>query len=241
MSEALGQLHRDGYCLVAGAVSRQHIAAVIRDIERSEFARLSRKSAVYGGRNLLGVNSVRSLAAIAVLHDFIHATLGPRAQLVRGIFFDKTEEANWSVPWHQDLTLAVSSRHEIPDWTNWTRKAGVVHVQPPASILERMLTLRIHLDDCDASNGPLHVIAGTHVRGRLGREDIVGLSERANPQICRADAGTALLMRPLLLHASPKATKPGHRRVVHLEFASENLLPSSLQWATEANQQQETG
>jgi hypothetical protein len=41
--------------------------------------------------------------------------------------------------------------------------------------------------------------------------------------------GGTLLVRPLLLHASAPAIHPGHRRVVHLEFAA-NLLPGGLVW-----------
>jgi hypothetical protein len=33
-------------------------------------------------------------------------------------------------------------------------------VHPPAEILDKMLTLRVHLDDCGEENGPLRVIPG---------------------------------------------------------------------------------
>jgi hypothetical protein len=36
-------------------------------------------------------------------------------------------------------------------------------------------------------------------------------------------------MRPLLLHASASARVPGHRRVIHLEYAAESL-PDGLEW-----------
>jgi hypothetical protein len=36
-------------------------------------------------------------------------------------------------------------------------------------------------------------------------------------------------MRPLLLHASASGTGPGHRRVIHLEYAVEEL-PGGLEW-----------
>jgi hypothetical protein len=41
--------------------------------------------------------------------------------------------------------------------------------------------------------------------------------------------GGVLLMRPLLLHASQKATRPARRRVIHLEYAACDL-PSGLDW-----------
>ena len=48
--------------------------------------------------------------------------------------------------------------------------------------------------------------------------------------ICEAAAGDVLLMKPLLLHASSKAEAPGHRRVVHLEFARREMLAEGLRW-----------
>jgi ectoine hydroxylase-related dioxygenase (phytanoyl-CoA dioxygenase family) len=50
-------------------------------------------------------------------------------------------------------------------------------------------------------------------------------------EICCLHAGDALVMRPLLLHASSPSRKPDHRRVIHLEFAAEDLLPPSMKWA----------
>ncbi len=106
---------------------------------------------------------------------------GADCRLVRGLFFDKTPGANWPVAWHQDLTLAVAERREIAGWSNWSVKAGVPHVQPPVDILERMVTLRLQLDDCGADNGPLRVLPGSHCLGRIGRRPPRGFARR-NPR-----------------------------------------------------------
>ena len=42
-------------------------------------------------------------------------------------------------------------------------------------------------------------------------------------------AGGVLAFFPLLLHSSSPAARPGHRRVVHLEFAAATL-PQGLEW-----------
>jgi hypothetical protein len=39
-------------------------------------------------------------------------------------------------------------------------------------------------------------------------------------------------MRPLLLHASSAGFEPGHRRVIHVDYASGGL-DAGLQWATD--------
>jgi hypothetical protein len=70
---------------------------------------------------------------------------------VRAIYFDKSSDANWLVPWHQDLTLALRERLESPGFGPWSVKDGIPHVQPPVELLERMLTVRIHFDDADES------------------------------------------------------------------------------------------
>jgi hypothetical protein len=69
----------------------------------------------------------------------------PRGFIVRSILFDKTPEANWRVPWHQDLSICVKERHDLPSFGAWSIKEGVQHLQPPVEILSRMLTLRLHL------------------------------------------------------------------------------------------------
>jgi hypothetical protein len=148
---------------------------------------------------------------------------------VRAIYFDKSPSANWLVAWHQDLTISVAERREAPGFGPWSVKDDVLQVQPPVELLEHMLTVRLHLDDADESNGALRVIPGSHRRGRLNAEQIETLRATIPETLCRAAAGDALLMRPLLLHASSRATGPTRRRVVHIEYAACEL-PGNLSW-----------
>ena len=108
-------------------------------------------------------------------------------------------------------------------------KGGVPHVRPPIAVLKAMLTLRVHLDDCDATQGPLRVLPGSHTRGRLDAGEIRGWLDRVPPVTCLVPRGGVLLMRPLILHASSPATDPRHRRVVHLEYAALRL-PGNVDW-----------
>lgn len=220
-----------GYERIDSALDRAAVARLVDALEQSEMTRLSRGKSIFGGRNLLGVPEVRALAASPEIRAVVEPVVGRFARPVRALFFDKTPEANWPVLWHQDLSLALAERHDIDGWGPWTMKAGVPHVQPPASVLAQMLAVRVHLDGCGADNGPLRVLPGTHSLGRLDRNRI-DLLRRSIPEIaCLAPVGSALLMRPLLLHASSPAETPGHRRVVHIEFAPAGLLPPPLAWA----------
>jgi ectoine hydroxylase-related dioxygenase (phytanoyl-CoA dioxygenase family) len=175
------------------------------------------------------VPSVKVVAEFAAVRALVESVLGPDAFLARSILFDKTPEANWKVAWHQDLTIAVRKKIEVPDFSAWSVKDGVVHVQPPVPLLERMLTVRLHLDDCDSANGPLQVIAGSHKGGRFNSRQISEWREQRQPGVCVVPRGGGLLMRPLLLHASSAAEAPRRRRVVHLEYAAESL-PAGLEW-----------
>jgi ectoine hydroxylase-related dioxygenase (phytanoyl-CoA dioxygenase family) len=163
--------------------------------------------------------------------NILAPAMSREARAVRGIFFDKPRGANWPVAWHQDLTIAVSEKRNIDGWTGWSLKNGINHVQPPAPFLEQMLAVRLHLDDCGPDNGPLRVRPGTHRMGRLAREAIDAFGDKHEEAVCGARRGDALMMRPLLLHASSAATNPSHRRVIHLEFAPPDLLPDGLEWA----------
>ena len=149
--------------------------------------------------------------------------LGAGARAVRSILFDKTADSNWLVPWHQDLTIAVRERHDVDGWGPWSVKGGVTHVQPPVSVLESMLTLRLHLDDTPAENGALRVVPGSHRHGVIDVRRAAELRERGGEVTCAAGVGDVLLIRPLLLHASSKSTKPGRRRVLHVEYAAGEL------------------
>lgn len=157
--------------------------------------------------------------------------LGARPFVVRSLLFDKSPDANWDVVWHQDTTIAVAERADAPGYGPWSCKEGVPHVRPPAEVLGAMVTVRIHLDACLEENGPLLVAPGTHHRG-ISHEVADVSALEASAVACTVEAGGVVMMRPLLFHASRKAARPSHRRVLHLEFAASEL-PPPLRWARE--------
>ena len=183
-----------------------------------------------GVRNLLDFPRMRDLAESSLMRTAVKAIVGSNARVVRGILFDKTEEANWKVPWHQDVTIAVDRKIEAEGYGPWSAKAGVLHVQPPASVLERMVSVRLHLDDCPEENGAVRVIAGSHLSGKIPERLIQDIATRSHAVTCAIKRGGVLMMRPLLLHASSASSLPGHRRVVHFDYAASEL-PAGMAWA----------
>lgn len=185
-----------------------------------------------GVRNLLASDhTVQRLARVGPLRDLATAILGPESGAVRALLFDKTPETNWKVVWHQDLSIAVDRHRPAPGYGPWSEKEGVTHVQPPAHILEQMLAVRLHLDDCTSDNGPVRVLPGSHRAGKLRPAAITEWRARGTEVECCVPRGAVLLFRPLLLHASSPAQRPGHRRVLHLEFGPP-APGADLRWHT---------
>ncbi len=229
---ASSELDRNGFAIVEGLLNRdaiQQLIAQLDSLDDNSVDARHRRGNAFARRNLLNLPFIDSLAKSLEIMKLIRTALGDGAHAVRGILFDKTPESNWTVPWHQDLSIAVKERRDVPGFGPWSNKAGVVHVQPPIEVLQRMLTVRITIDDCDATNGPLRVIPGSHPQ-LATPNDIDNASKASNIVACVVRAGGALLMRPTILHASSPATSPGHRRVIHLEYANVEL-PGGLEWA----------
>jgi ectoine hydroxylase-related dioxygenase (phytanoyl-CoA dioxygenase family) len=111
-------------------------------------------------------------------------------------------------------------------------KAGFAIVP---NLLEKMVTLRLHLDDCDEDNGALRVIRGSHRDGKLADADLERWKNTGEVIACVVPKGGGLLMRPLLLHTSSPAKRPCHRRVLHIEYAAEPL-PFGLSWYEPSSQ-----
>lgn len=224
------QFANDGYFIADGIVSADEVDRLrhaIADLPQSEQVR--RRQGVYGVRNLLQIcPAVREVARDTRVRQFATAILGENAFAVRAVFFDKVPGANWSLFWHQDNIIAVADRIEAPGFSGWSKKAGVWQVQPPVEILGRMLAIRIHLDDCGPANGPLRVLPGSHRHGWID-DQLDAWKGRVPEILCVAQAGGIVGMCPLTLHASAPAQSPNHRRVIHIEYANEEL-PAGLQW-----------
>lgn len=178
-----------------------------------------------GVRCLLDHPLVRSVA-IELRHALVAAGhLQPAAVAIQAIAFDKSPGANWKVIWHQDVMFPFASPVSHPGFDFPSTKDGIDYARPPQAVLEDLLAVRLHLDDCDESNGPLRVAPGSHVHGVLRSAGIAGYVERHGQTVCLAREGEALLMKPLLLHASSPAINPRHRRVLHLVYYSGAPMP----------------
>ncbi len=226
------QIHRDGFAIVEDVVcsSRvEQLRAAICEIPAGEEVR--RRANVYGIRHLLDLSpACRELATSAAMRALVTPILGDGCFAVRGTFFDKVPGANWNLRWHQDSVIAVKQRHDVPGFHAWSVKAGVVQVRPPVAILENMLAIRVHLDDCNADNGALRILKGSHHQ-RWQRDQLDDAKAQFDTVTCEVPSGGVLAMRPLALHASSPSQSTAHRRVIHLEYATAQLS-DGLEWHT---------
>lgn len=224
-------IERDGFAIVSRVISATQVEQLIAALAAvADDTGEQRRGGMYALRHLLEiVPAARAIACAPAVRALVEPLLGANCFVARSLLLDKTEAANWKVAWHQDLSVAVRARTEAAGFGAWSEKAGVWHVQPPIAVLARMLTVRLYLDDCGATNGPLRVLPGSQRAGRLDALGIRQWRERVAPVACHVPRGGALVMRPLLLHASSVAQTPGHRRVIQLEFAAHEL-PAGLAW-----------
>lgn len=216
-------LGRDGAEILCGLLSARECVDLVAVIGTS-----TRGGA--GSRKLLACEWCAELAHRLRQHPALAEHL-PRGHVaVQCTYFVKSAALNWLVTIHQDLSIPLAARLDAPGWQGWSQKEGHWFAQPPAELLEQLVAVRLHLDDCGPEDGPLRIVPGSHRFGRLSDDQAATLRDNLGEVACTAGLGDALLLRPLTLHASSKATGHSARRVLHFVFGPPSL-PHGLAWA----------
>lgn len=215
-----------GFSIHPNVFSRELMSAVAEALDASSLIRTKA-----GARHAMCVPEVKALAEEDAMLAIAREHLGVAAFPFRATLFDKSLDANWLVAWHQDTALPLRERRPTPGWGPWTVKAGVLHAIAPASALEQVVALRVHLDDSTLDNGPLRVLPGTHTSGVLTGADVTSAVAEAKATDCVVGAGGVIAMRPLLLHASSKASGTQSRRVLHFEYCATRKFDGEMELA----------
>lgn len=192
-------------------------------------ARIQPGAASGGTRCLLALAWCAALARHLRLHPALSGLIPAGHVAVQCTYFEKSASRNWLVPLHQDLSIPVARRVDVPGLRGWSQKEGALFVQAPAGLLAQLVAVRVHLDACGADDGPLRVLPGSHRLGLVAPEAAVLARNAAAEVTCDAAPGDALVMRPLLLHASSKASGQSRRRVLHFVFGPP-LLTHGMAW-----------
>jgi hypothetical protein len=153
----------------------------------------------------------------------------PGARLTRVVWFAKDAQTNWGVPWHQDRVIAVAGRHDVPGYRNWSLKAGVWHCEPPLALFSMMRFIRVHLDDCDASNGAMEIARGSEAEGNVPEVQAAEIAVRYPAELCSARRGDIQILPMLVLHRSRPAATDAPRRALRIDYALTDL-PAPLSW-----------
>jgi Phytanoyl-CoA dioxygenase (PhyH) len=221
-AKAVSEFKKSGYFVIPGVID----AVLLRRLG-AFVGGYSRGSA--GSRRLLDEAWCAHLANALRGDAKTRSLLPANAVAVQCTLFDKSPEKNWLVSVHQDLSIPVKDRVDVAECSGWSEKEGGLYVQPPVSVLEKLVAVRIHIDDCPAESGALRVVPGSHAEGRLSPERAEELRRQLGETVVPVNQGGALVMRPLLLHASSKITSEAPRRVLHFVFGPRNL-PLGLEW-----------
>lgn len=228
-------IQENGFTVINNIFSNEEIeriSEVIQNIDTSK--ETFRKSEdLFAIRQFLKeIPEVKDLIFNDKIKNVIKEIFGENYFVVKSIYFDKPEKSNWYVAYHQDLTISVDKKHELPNFGPWTKKQNQFAVQPPLNILENIFTIRIHLDDTDEKNGALKVVKKSHSKGIYRPETIDWNVE--TEEICNVEKGGVMIMKPLILHGSNRTTNGQKRRVIHIEF-SDMELPEELNWSERMN------
>jgi hypothetical protein len=214
---------RDGVALVPAILGRAACLDAAANVTLNDPAK-------GGTRCLLAQPWCTELAGQLRAHPALAPLLPADHVAVQCNYFEKSAERNWLVAIHQDLSIPVAARVAEPSLRGWSEKEGALFVQAPVALLEQLVALRLHLDDCTLDDGPLRVVPGSHLGGILAGSDASAAREADMEVQCTAQAGDVLALRPLLLHASSKGRGSGRRRVLHFVFGP-HALPHGLAWA----------
>jgi ectoine hydroxylase-related dioxygenase (phytanoyl-CoA dioxygenase family) len=227
--EWLRSVEERGYALVPDVWSAREVLALLVSL-----ADLSSRPGQAGVRHVLHHPVVSVIANDRRLLDMAQTVLGENAFPFCATLFDKAPDSNWLVSWHQDTALPLVEKIETPGWGPWSVKDDFHYAHAPAYALNKVLALRLHFDDSTAESGLLRVLSGTHRMGVLTDEDVARLSAELDPVDCQIAKGGILAMRPLIIHASSKASGKSQmpRRVLHIEYAAPGIVPQPLQLST---------
>jgi hypothetical protein len=221
--DARRSLDDDGFAVLGGVFTANECDELLTGIAASPFAHGA------GSRQLLDLPVVAGVACRLRRVPRIADLMPLNAVAVQCTLFSKDSPSNWSVGPHQDLSIPVAACEDSPGWSGWSRKEAIWFAQAPVAVLERMVAIRLQLDPADAESGPLRVLAGSHRVGRWSSSTLSGV-DAAQLAPCIVDHGGVLVMKPLLVHASRRATSDTPRRVLHFLYAAPEL-PNGMRWA----------
>lgn len=215
------EMRDDGRVWLRGLFSRDQI---------QNLAALTGADGKPGKRLELSPHINRLIGPTSRLGDVVE-TIGVDAAPVRLVAFNKSADANWSVPWHQDRVLAVREKSDVKGYKNWTNKQSFWHCEGPKTLLSQMIFVRVHLDAQTELNGAMELALRSHQRGYVLADHAQSVANACEIETCNADPGDVLIVTALTLHRSGSAQVPSARRALRIDYAPRGMLDPRLEWA----------
>lgn len=231
LTAPLQEISTNGFTVIENVFSAKETEDILAEIQQTNTSKptFRKTNDLFAMRRFLKeVPQALPIIFTERFNSIINQLFGKDFFVVKSIYFDKPEESNWFVSYHQDLTISVDKKIDVDGFGPWTVKQNQYAVQPPLEILESNFTIRIHLDDTDENNGALRVIPKSHLKGIYRPETIDWNEEKET--VCPVPKGGIIIMKPLLLHSSKRTVNNKRRRVIHIEF-SNSTLRERLQWS----------
>jgi len=173
-----------GYSIHERVFDRREMAQLVEALNSADIERTKA-----GARHVLKQPAVRKLSNDRRLMMLASEFVGPAPIPFRATLFDKSNNANWLVVWHQDTALPLRARIDDAEWGPWSSKGDVLYAHAPAWALEQVVALRVSLDDSTSTNGPLRVLPDTHRGGVFTDDEIARVAASTRPVECVVPAG----------------------------------------------------
>src|SRR5436305_16871 len=119
-------VRKAGFEIIHQVLNREECDRLIARLSGTDVSRCRA-----GARHLLSLAQVATLAREPRLTNIAREALHCEPVPFRATLFEKSQEANWLVVWHQDTALPMVGRFDASGWGPWSVKAGVHYVHAP--------------------------------------------------------------------------------------------------------------
>lgn len=119
------QLEVHGFTVIPDLFSAVEMDAITQAINQADHSQptFRKTNDLFAIRQFLkALPVVQPLVLTTRLYALIEAVLGAGYFVVKSIYFDKPAQSNWFVAYHQDLTISVDKKLDLPGFGPWTVK-----------------------------------------------------------------------------------------------------------------------
>ncbi len=228
MNNIKDSIQQEGFSIVRHFFTDQYIDEIIWELDRHNALQYD-KQIVYDFNLINSIPFINSLAHSKQITSLVEEVLGGNSFPVNAFVLDKTQDNNWGLGWHQDLKVAVKNKIETVGYSNWTVECGIPHAIPPKEVLEKRLSVRIHLDHCFIDNGAILIAPKSHKHGIIQSETEIEKIISDESIYCEVEKGGVLFITSLLFHKSPYSTTDKKRRILQIDYVGTELT-NGLEW-----------